>query len=87
MSWSVNAIGKPSKVAAKLKAEFEKMTYLSKPEDEIAAAIGQAIIKAVIDTTDAAAVRVEANGSMGTTNGNHTHSITVAVVPLHGFVD
>ena len=85
MSWSVSAIGKPSKVAEKLKDDFSKMN-LSKPEDEIAAAIGKALIKAAEDTTDVSALKVEASGSMGGSQGNHTHNISVSVTPLYGFV-
>lgn len=87
MSWSVSAIGKPSKVAEKLTAEFAKLTYLAKPENEIAEAIGQALIKAAADTTDVAAIRVEATGSMGMNGGNHTHNISVSVSPVYGFVE
>lgn len=87
MSWSVSAIGKPSKVAERLTAEFAKLTYLAKPEDEIAAALGQALIKAAGDTTDVAMIRVEASGSMSTNCGNHTHNISVSVTPLYGFVE
>lgn len=87
MSWSVSAIGKPSKVAERLTADFAKLTYLAKPEDEIAAAIGQALIKAAGDTTDVAAIRIEASGSMGSNGGNHTHNISISVAPVYGFVE
>lgn len=87
MSWSVSAIGKSAKVAEKLADDFAKMNYLHEPENEIAAAIGQAIVKAVADTTYAGAVRVEASGSMSGDQGNHAHSINVTVTPIYGFVE
>ena len=86
MSWSVSVIGKPSKVAERLKIEFRKMDYLISPEKEIAVSIGQALVNAAADTTDTAVIRVEANGSMGSNGGDHSHSINVTVTPLYGFV-
>ena len=89
MSWNVAVVGRPSKVAERLKLDFEKMTYLknSPPEHEIAEAIGQALIKAAQDTSPLAVIRVEAQAIMtGIGAHDHTHEITVKVTPLYGFV-
>ncbi len=88
MSWSVSVIGKPAKVADELKLKFANMAHLAKPEDEIAAAIGRALIQAAADTTDTRAViKVEASGSMVSNGGLRTHAINVTVTPLYGFLE
>lgn len=89
MSWSVNAVGKPKAVAAKLAEAFSK-NPCSEPEETIRQSVAGAIAAALQVYPDDAAVNVEANGSQSVNGSNPekaTNSLTVKIQPLFGFVE
>jgi hypothetical protein len=87
MSWSVSAVGKPAAVAVKLEADFNNITYLKSPEDELKKAAAGLVIAAVKAYTGTSVVTVTASGH-GTTSGDSSYqTIAIAVQPLYGFVE
>jgi hypothetical protein len=91
MSWSVNAVGKPKAVKAKLAEDFKKIVC-SEPEGTIKDHIAAAILLALDFYPESGAVRVEASGSqskghLGMTNTEALNQLSVKIEPLWGFLE
>ena len=90
MSWSVNAVGKPSAVMVKLANDFG-LIHCQEPEESIRQSIARAIANALALYPPASAVRVEASGSQHAPD--HTkpqekiNSLRVLIEPVHGFIE
>lgn len=87
MSWSVNAIGKASAVAAKLAQQFAGIKC-TEPEESIKNTVAGAIATALGAFPEGTAVKVIASGSQsGGTDGKATNSLAVQIEPQWGFVE
>jgi hypothetical protein len=93
MSWSVSAVGKSDAVARKLAAEFETIEKnVQGPEVEVVKGAAASIAATLAAQVPAAAVKVSASGSqssMGQSGAptKYTNSCSIAIEPLHGFVE
>lgn len=90
MSWSVNAIGRASAVAKKLKSDFERIKC-SEPEETIKNTVAVAVTAALDAFPPDTAVKVEASGSQycpdSTKPDQKFNNLTVKLEPLYGFVE
>lgn len=91
MSWSVNAVGKPAVVAAKIAVDIAKVKC-AEPEETIKNKVGSAIAAALAAFPPGLAVRVEAAGSQWAPEPTKKptefqNSLSVKLEPLHGFVE
>ncbi len=91
MSWSVSAVGKPKPAAAKLAADFAKITYCSAEETAVKDSAAACVAAALEAHTDPkSVVRVYASGSESTdTIGDVKHrrqSLKIEIEPIHGFI-
>lgn len=93
MSWSVNAVGRPQAVAAKIKKDLAAITC-SEPEETIKNAISSVIATAVEAYPESYAVSVSASGSQGPGYDpdktgapmGQVNNLHVNISPLYGFV-
>jgi hypothetical protein len=91
MSWSVQAIGKPAAVAAKLAGDFVRIPPMQEPEEtgkEVAATAVAAIVPAFPDDH---VVRVECSGSQYTPNlkapDKKINQLTIKIETLGSIVE
>jgi|GEM_PF-4060658 len=88
MSWSISAIGKPARVAAKVEADLARITYLQGTEAELKDSAAALVKKAVEgNTRKDILVRVEANGSASKSEEGELQTIQIAVTQLYGFAE
>ena len=90
MSWSVGAIGKPSKVAEKLTADFARINC-AEPEQTIKNNVAAAILAGLAAYPDTHAVKVNASGNQmsggeGQT-GKFINGLSVSMETIYGFVE
>lgn len=90
MSWSVNAIGKPAAVAAKLAKDFAGIKC-TEPEETIKNKVAEAIAVGLAAFPAGMAVRVEASGSQYVPDAGSPaqaqNQLRVELMPLYGFVE
>lgn len=88
MSWSINALGKPSAVAAKIAGDIARVKC-AEPEETIKNTVANAIATALGAFPDGMAVKVEASGSQSSTgtDGKVTNSLYVKIEPQWGYVE
>lgn len=90
MSWSVSAVGKPAAVAAKLAADFARITC-NEPEASIKNNTATSIASALAAMPGSCAVQVEASGSQYVPDASKPevaiNTLSVKIVPLYGFVE
>jgi len=91
MSWSVSAIGKAGAVRSSIAGQFSKSGPCMEPEESVRQAAASAIDKALEAQDPTQAVKVTASGSQGYKDyGAKTglfNQMTIAIEPLHGFVE
>lgn len=92
MSWSVNAIGKPTAVSARIAKEIAAIKC-TEPEESIKNLVGAMVSAALAAYPDFYAVKVEANGSQSPGYSPDTHqstglvnSLSVSIVPFYNFL-
>lgn len=91
MSWSVNAVGKPAAVAAKLAIDFSRITC-SEPEQTIKNHVAESVAVALAVFPPNYAVRVLASGSQGCPDSSKApeekyNQLSVSIEPIYGFVE
>lgn len=90
MSWSVNAVGKPQKVAQKLAQDFARVKC-AEPEESLKNNAASSVAAALAAFPPTIAVRVEASGSQfvpdATKPGEVINTLYVKIEPLHGFIE
>jgi hypothetical protein len=89
MSWGVQAIGKASKVAEKLAAQFAGIKC-SEPEETVKNQAAASIATALAAFPDSYAVEVNASGSQSSSQaepGKFVNSLSVSIQPKHWFVE
>lgn len=90
MSWSVSAFGKTTAVAAKLSADFARITC-SEPEQSIKNKVAEVVAAALAVYPAGTVVRVEASGSQYTPDSTKpdekTNNVKLSLDPVHGFVE
>ena len=93
MSWSVNAIGKPPAVAAKIAADLNQYKCIE-PEETVKQAVGAAIAAALAAQSPIGVVRVVGGGNQYTEYGpdgktvlSIRNTLDIKVEPLYGFVE
>jgi hypothetical protein len=93
MSWSFNAIGKPSAVAAKARTEME-FIKCAEPEQSLKSMALAAIEAALSAMPDASVVKVYASGSQSpayvnnkVVDGKFSNSFKLDIEPIWGFVE
>lgn len=90
MSWSVNAIGKPAAVAAKLAKDFANIKCIE-PEESIKNQVAATIAVALSVYPPTVVVNVAANGSQFTPDSTKPselqNTLTVKLEPMYGFVE
>ncbi len=93
MSWSVQAVGKPSRVAEVIENAFSQGSVCAEPEESVRQAARATIAAAVAAQRPDVPVRVSASGSMSQTHKDGkwgppvTSNLTISVEPLHGYVE
>lgn len=87
MSWSFHAIGKPAAVAAKAAEQLSAMKC-SEPEETIKNNVAASIVAMCEAMPTNSVVRVEANGSQHSSDGNGViGSVAFKIDPVYGFVE
>lgn len=90
MSWSVNAIGKPAAVAAKLAKDFANV-HCAEPEESIKNAVASAIAAGLAVFPPNMAVQVVASGSQYAPDSSKPtefqNNLNVKMDPLYGFIE
>jgi hypothetical protein len=91
MSWSISAIGSPSKIIERLEAESERIS--SNPKDRSRAEFDEAkphliaLVKQNIQSTSAQVISLSASGSASWNGDEKTHSnCAVKIEGLYGWV-
>lgn len=92
MSWSVNALGKPAAVAAKLAEDFTRISLMREPEETGRQAAAKAIAAIVPAYPDNFVVRVECSGGQYTPDSSkapdkHVNSLTIKIETLGPIVE
>jgi hypothetical protein len=94
MSWSISAIGKASKVAEKLTAQFANIKC-SEPEETIKNNAAAAILLGLSVYPANTVVKVDASGSQsmvapstgGDSPATYTNNLKVEMTPVYGFIE
>lgn len=90
MSWSVNAIGKPAAVAAKLAIDFAKNRCVE-PEETLKNMVADIVAGALAVYPPNLAVRVEAGGSQHAADASKptelVNSLKIEIAPVYGFLE
>jgi len=97
MSWSVSAIGRAPAVAASIEKQFQSQAQYpcQEPEESIKQSSRQVLAQALAAQKPEMVVRVNAAGSMSSTNDSFdpkravviSNSLSVAVEVLYGFIE
>ena len=90
MSWSVSAVGKPSKVVEKLAKDFASI-HCAESEETIKSSVASAVAAALAVFPPSWAVRVEASGSQHAPDSTKPHEksnqLAVKIEPVYGFIE
>lgn len=90
MSWSVFAVGKAPAVRASIADQFTRFKC-SEPEETVKQSVAAAIDAALVAQDPATIVKVTASGSQNfknyETKSGVSNSCSVAIEPIHGFVE
>lgn len=86
MSWSVQAIGKPAAVAAKLAKDFTVYKCME-PEETIKGKVAEIVAVALAAFPAGAAVKVWASGSQSVVGSDTTNQLSVTIEPIYGYVE
>jgi hypothetical protein len=88
MSWYMMVTGKPAAAANKIKEEFGRNRCVE-PEESFRQDLGALLHKMVLDFPPNLPVKIEASGSQGTgkPGEGNTHSLTLSIASLYGFVE
>ena len=87
MSWSFNAVGRPSLVLAQARTQFAAIKC-AEPEETIKTKALHILEASLLAMPEASAVQIEAHGSQSvSSDGKASNQLLFKITPLHGFVD